>query len=199
MSANNCRQFDEPEEDLLDLDITAELEAAENVNQPPRKSRKRRVRRVVEEQLPPSKRPPTPAKEMPPPRMTLRPLLVSQDHKGSLSNADLRDMFYALMDGITDVKRKLDRIEDTVHKNDDRLRSLEQLMLLKQEKQKIIPLPQPATGCPAVPPTRYCEVCYQEGHQASKCRSKSRMDPAHVEEVYKQKGICRKCHCIHPL
>ncbi|KIH69248.1 hypothetical protein ANCDUO_00414 [Ancylostoma duodenale] len=92
-------------------------------------------------------------------------------------------MFYALMDGITEVKRKLDRIEDTVHKNDDRLRSLEQLMLLKQEKQKVFPFSLPTTVCPAVPPTRYCEVCYQEGYQASKCHFKSRMDPAHHSHV----------------
>ncbi|KAK5973436.1 hypothetical protein GCK32_022666 [Trichostrongylus colubriformis] len=186
----------EPHEDLLDFDISgAEAllaniqEPAAEVSRPVKKPRQKRLCKT------PSSAPPT--KKMVGtvhPKITLRPLLETHDDKGVLSNRNARDIFYAIMDSVQDIKKKQDRIEDRLRKIDERTYALE-LWTRRMDQKKMEP--QPASACPAVAPTRYCEVCFVAGHQAADCRSKSRMDVAHVEEIYKKKGICKKCHCIH--
>ncbi|WKY15697.1 hypothetical protein Q1695_000860 [Nippostrongylus brasiliensis] len=195
---------DAVEEDLLDMDI-AESEAtlAELQNstlkkhRPSRKQRRKRLADVAEEantEEPPAKR--SPKTTMPKPKMTLRPLLVAQEETPVMSNKDIRDIFYAVMDGVQGNSRKLDRLEDCLRSMDGRLRVLEEwIMNSETRKKKEFVAMQP--GCPAVPNSRYCEVCYVSGHQAAECRSKARMDPAHVEQIYKSKNICKKCHCVH--
>uniref|UniRef100_A0A7I4YFA7 DUF1758 domain-containing protein n=1 Tax=Haemonchus contortus TaxID=6289 RepID=A0A7I4YFA7_HAECO len=109
-----------------------------------------------------------------------------------MSNKDIRDIFYTIMDGIVDIKRRQDRIEDRLRRVDERTHILE-LWTIKADQKM-----QPQTsGCPSVPPTRYCEVCFVAGHQASHCRSKARMDADHVRKIYEEKNICVKCHRIH--
>ncbi|VDO57680.1 unnamed protein product [Haemonchus placei] len=52
-----------------------------------------------------------PLEETPQPT-TLRPLTVSQDDQSVLWNKKTHDMFYALLDIVDCIKRKLDRMED---------------------------------------------------------------------------------------
>ncbi|WKY11986.1 hypothetical protein Q1695_003504 [Nippostrongylus brasiliensis] len=193
---------DAVEEDLLDMDIAdSEAALAELQNSASKKhrlSRKQRQKRVADVEAnaeePSVKR--LPETTMPKPKMTLRPLLVAQEETPVMSNKDIRDIFYAVMDGVQGNSRKLDRVEDCLRSMDGRLRVLEQWITNSEtrKKQEFVAM-QP--GCPAVPNSRYCEVCYVSGHQAAECRSKARMDPAHVEQIYKTKNICKKCHCIH--
>ncbi|VDL75634.1 unnamed protein product [Nippostrongylus brasiliensis] len=206
MSCQNSRHddIDYQQEDLLDMDISsAEAAMAELQRSAPKKvriSKKQRQKRGADTTesdataKPPAKRPST---TMPVPKMVLRPLMVSQEEKADMSPKDIRDIFYAIMDGIQDIKRKQDRTEDRLRSIDSRLRALEVWAKEHDEKKKkrFIEM-QP--GCPAVPNSRYCEVCFVAGHQAADCRSKTRMDPDHVELIYKNKNICKKCHCIHP-
>ena len=135
---------------------------------------------------------------MPKPKITLRPLLVTQDEKGCIPSKDVHDMFYAILDVVKETEKRQHRMEDTLRVVDGKLEKIEQrLEALESTYRAVAPPPVPPTGCPDVPETRYCEICYVEGHQASQCRSKRRMDPDHVKKLYKRKGICRKCHAIH--
>ncbi|WKX89389.1 hypothetical protein Q1695_008777 [Nippostrongylus brasiliensis] len=76
-----------------------------------------------------------------------------------MSNKDIRDIFYAVMDGVQGNSRKLGRLEDCLRSMDGRLRVLEEwIMNSETRKKKEFVAMQP--GCPAVPNSRYCEKCH---------------------------------------
>ncbi|KAK5976922.1 Pao retrotransposon peptidase [Trichostrongylus colubriformis] len=126
MSCESTQSSSEgPIEDLLDLDITSAEALMTNIHDcstKKRLSRKQRQKRAAEPSdnthntEPPKKI----AALTNAPKMTLRPLLISHDDKGVMSNKDIRDIFYAVMDGITDIKKKQDRLEDRLRILDTR-------------------------------------------------------------------------------
>nr|CDJ94999.1 unnamed protein product [Haemonchus contortus] len=188
-STSHTHSSEERQEDLLDLDISGAEAMLTNIQNRPIK--KLRLKRSSKSPFtPPQKR----KADLVKPKITLRPLLVSRDDKGVLSNENARDIFYAIMDSIQAISQKQDRMEDRLRRIDERTTAMERL--LQQGTQKVT-TPTVDAQCPVVAPTRYCEVCYVAGHQASECRSKLRMEASHVDSVYKMKGICKKCHCIH--
>ncbi|XGW34479.1 hypothetical protein V3C99_018409 [Haemonchus contortus] len=88
--------------------------------------------------------------------------MISHDEKGVLSNENARDIFYAILDAVNNIKRKQDRMEDRLRRIDERTHALEVWT------QRAMEVPRPdAPQCPTVAPIRYCEVCYVVGHQAA--------------------------------
>ncbi|VDL75766.1 unnamed protein product [Nippostrongylus brasiliensis] len=61
---------------------------------------------------------------MPMAKMTLKPLRVAQEETFVMSNKDIRDIFYAAMDGIQGISKKQDRVENCVQSIDARVRFL---------------------------------------------------------------------------
>ncbi|EPB71282.1 arrestin domain protein [Ancylostoma ceylanicum] len=188
----------EQQEDLLDLSIGAEediwnlalapVENSEAVTQStPKRNRvgkKERVKRkpedVVEGEPSAKVAPSTEITAAPKPKMTLRPLLLSQDSKGFISSKDVVDMFYSILDVVNKSDARQNRIEDTLRIMRSKMDGIDKRILRLENAFATMAQQQtPSTGCPAVPATKYCEICYVEGHQASQCRSKKKMDPEH--------------------
>ncbi|XGW04198.1 hypothetical protein V3C99_015391 [Haemonchus contortus] len=104
------------------------------------------------------------------PKTTLRTPLVSQDDKGVFSNKDASDTFYALLDSVNDIKRKLNRMEDRLRRLDERVHTLD-LRTLQVTQTEV---PQKGTPqCPTIPTTRCCKFCCMTGHQATNCQFRS--------------------------
>ncbi|KAK5974851.1 hypothetical protein GCK32_004317 [Trichostrongylus colubriformis] len=202
MSCESTQSSSEgPIEDLLDLDIKSAEALMTNIHDcstKKRLSRKQRQKRAAEPSdnthntEPPKKI----AALTNAPKMTLRPLLISHDDKGVMSNKDIRDIFYAVMDGITDIKKKQDRLEDRLRILDTRTAVFEAWLKRFEAEMKERRSAQMVSSCPLVPPSRFCEVCYIAGHQAAQCRSRVKMDAEHVEKLYATKGICKKCNGV---
>ncbi|KIH49070.1 hypothetical protein ANCDUO_20856, partial [Ancylostoma duodenale] len=184
--------------DLLDLSIGVEediwnlalapVEISEVAKQStPKKNRigkKERVKRKTEDVLegePSAKAAPSAeVTTMPKPKITLRPLLVSQDSNGFISSKDVIDMFHSIFDVVNRSDARQNRIEDTLRIMRSKMDNIDKRLLrLEDVFAAMAPQQMPPTGCPAVPTTKYCEICYVEGHQASQCRSKKKMDPEH--------------------
>ncbi|VDO70331.1 unnamed protein product [Haemonchus placei] len=96
-----------------------------------------------------------------PPRTTLRPPLISQDDRRVFSNKNACDTFYALLDSVNDIKRKLNRMDDSLRRLDERVHTLD--LRTQQVTQTEVFRPR-ALQCPTVPRTR---CCYMIGHQAT--------------------------------
>ncbi|VDO66418.1 unnamed protein product [Haemonchus placei] len=144
-----------------DLD-TSEAEAPlANIRDPTpiRSTAKVRLKRI-------SKIPPegTPRKKKVPisqPKTTLRTPSVPQGNKGVFSSKNARETFYALLDSVNDIKRKLNRMEGHLRRLDERMHTPD-LRTQKVTKTKVL---QPgASQCPTVPTTR---CCYMSGHLAT--------------------------------
>ncbi|VDL75011.1 unnamed protein product [Nippostrongylus brasiliensis] len=89
--------------------------------------------------------------------MVLRPLLVSKEKKADMSPKDIRDIFYAIMGGIQDIKKEEGRNEERLRTFNGRLRALE-IWAKENDEKKEKHFIEMQPGCPAVSNSRYCEV-----------------------------------------
>uniref|UniRef100_A0A7I4YG10 CCHC-type domain-containing protein n=1 Tax=Haemonchus contortus TaxID=6289 RepID=A0A7I4YG10_HAECO len=112
-----------------------------------------------------------------PPRTTLRPLLVLQDDEGVFPSKNARDTFYALLNSVKDIKRKLNGMEDRLRGLDERMHTLD-LRTQKVTQTKV--LRPSASQCPTVPTTR---CCYMSGYQATEGQIRSAILQASTERV----------------
>ncbi|XGW34448.1 hypothetical protein V3C99_018381 [Haemonchus contortus] len=86
---------------------------------------------------------------------TLRPLSVPQDDRSALWNKESHDMFYALLDIVDIIKKKLDRMEDCFRRTDEMMHTLD-LRTPQVTQTEVLRPNEPQ--CPTVPTTRSCEV-----------------------------------------
>uniref|UniRef100_W6NG52 Peptidase aspartic putative domain-containing protein n=1 Tax=Haemonchus contortus TaxID=6289 RepID=W6NG52_HAECO len=95
------------------------------------------------------------------PKTTLRPLLVLQGDKGIFPSKNARDTFYALLDSVNDIKRKLNWMEDRLRRLDERMHTLD-LRTQQVTQTEMFRLGAPQYSI--VPSTRCCHMI---GHKAT--------------------------------
>nr|CDJ87461.1 Protein of unknown function DUF1758 domain containing protein [Haemonchus contortus] len=95
------------------------------------------------------------------PKTTLRTPLVSQNDKDVFSNKDARDTFYALLNSVDEIKRKLNRMEGSLRRLHERMHTLD--LRTQKVTQTEMCRPRPSQ-CPTVSTIRRC---YMIGHQAT--------------------------------
>ncbi|VDO42726.1 unnamed protein product [Haemonchus placei] len=120
------------------------------------KVRLKRISRIPPEGTPRKKRGPVGQ-----PKTTLRTPSVSQDDKGVFPSKNVCDTFYALLDSVNDIKRKLNRMEDRLKRLDRRVHTLD--LRTQQVTQTEVCRPR-SSQRPTVPTRRRC---YMIGHQAA--------------------------------
>ncbi|EYC23044.1 hypothetical protein Y032_0016g3093 [Ancylostoma ceylanicum] len=87
-------------------------------------------------------------------------------------------MFYSILDVVNKSHARQNRIEDTLRVMRSKMDGIDKRILrLGNAFATMAQQQTPSTGWPAVPATKYCEICFVEGHQASQCRSKEKMYP----------------------
>ncbi|KHJ94404.1 hypothetical protein OESDEN_05667 [Oesophagostomum dentatum] len=167
------------QEDLLDLSIGTEEELWNTALAPSRSPGEQKQSTPKKRRLGKRQRQQKDAEDaeapMPRPKMTLRPLLVTQDDKGFISSKDVRDMFYAILDVAKETEKRQNRMEDTLRIMDARVKKIDKrLEGLESTSRKVASLPGRPTVCPDVPETRYCEICYVEGHRRRSAEAKGK-------------------------
>ncbi|XGW34449.1 hypothetical protein V3C99_018381 [Haemonchus contortus] len=95
---------------------------------------------------------------------TLRPLSVPQDDRSALWNKESHDMFYALLDIVDIIKKKLDRMEDCFRRTDEMMHTLD-LRTPQVTQTEVLRPNEPQ--CPTVPTTRSCESSHFKDDEPS--------------------------------